>query len=266
MNENNDLNIQTTEETTFAEPTPVEPAPIEQPVSPVEPIAPAEPVITSAPEAPKKKGSKTPLIIIIVVLGVLLLTAISYIAYDKFKDELFGTKEPTSSTTKKDDNTNTTKTTTTTTTTSTDTKVVGDDDHGYVTVPNNWYKFYDTAGAHALQYSYASVFILSLDVVPDTTNKMTAKMAADNYSAQELQNTNATNVTGAIVKIGKNKEYTAYQVYSYYPADNSYLVTYWFEAEDGKIHYMALEGPSSTTGTSITDFTDTIPYTFSLKK
>jgi hypothetical protein len=51
----------------------------------------------------------------------------------------------------------------------------------------------------------------------------------------------------------------------YYPSDATYLVTYWFEAEDGKIHYIALEGPDSVSGESITDYLY-IPESFSLNK
>lgn len=47
-------------------------------------------------------------------------------------------------------------------------------------------------------------------------------------------NSDVTGVTGATVTIGKNKEYTSYQVYMYYPSDSIYLITYWFESEDGK--------------------------------
>ena len=74
-----------------------------------------------------------------------------------------------------------------------------------------------------------------------------------------------TGVTGATVTIGKNKKYTAYQVYMYYPSYSTYLVTYWFEAEDGKVHYIALEGPQELSGVKITDYLY-IPESFSLEK
>lgn len=265
MNENNDLNIQTTEETIPVEPV-VEPSSTE-PITPVGPITPVEPTFTNEPQAPKKK-SNTAFIIIIIVLAVLLCSALGYIVFDKIKDGQNNNAIESTTSSAKEDSLPTKKDepTSTPSTTNADTKVVGQDGYGYVTVPSNWYTFQDASGSSAIQYTYATVFTLSLDIVPDTTNKLTAKDAASNYMSRELQNTSATNVQGATVKVGKNSEYTAYQVYSYYPADNTYLVTYWFEAEDGKIHYMALEGPSSSSGVSITDFTDTIPLTFSLKK
>ena len=142
-----------------------------------------------------------------------------------------------------------------------DSKRVGEDNYGYVTVPKNWAKFYD-ASASALQYSYASVYIISLDYIEDS--QLSAKTAASNYMYNKQNSTDVTGVTGATVKIGKNKEYTAYQVYMYYPSDDTYLITYWFEAEDNKVHYIALEGPGELSDKKIEDYLS-IPESFSLK-
>ena len=44
-----------------------------------------------------------------------------------------------------------------------------------------------------------------------------------------------------------------------YPRDNSLLITYWFDADDGFVHYIALEGPAET----VLNYLD-IPESFSL--
>ena len=164
--------------------------------------------------------------------------------------------EQSSANNKNNDNTNSN------TTTNNDTKVVGDDNYGYISIPSNWNKFYDVDGNNSLQYSYANVYIVSLNVLEGTSS---AKDYASNYMYNKQNSSDVTGVTGATVTIGKNKEYTAYQVYMYYPSDSTYLVTYWFEAEDGKIHYIALEGPQELDGVKITDYLY-IPESFSLKK
>lgn len=146
--------------------------------------------------------------------------------------------------------------------TTNDKKVVGDDKYGYISVPSNWNRFYDVDGNNSLQYSYGNLYIVSLNTLDATR---TAKEYASNYMYNKQNSSEVTGVTGATVTIGKNKEYTAYQVYMYYPSDSTYLVTYWFEAGDGKVHYIALEGPQELDGVKITDYLY-IPESFSLKK
>lgn len=143
-------------------------------------------------------------------------------------------------------------------------KLIGDKKYGYLTVPNSWVEFHDVDGNTSLQYSYAGVYIVTMDYVRDNT-KHTAKEYAQSYMYQKKQDTTVSGVTGGTVKIGKNDEYTAYQVYMYYPQDGTYLVTYWFETEDGVIRYLALEGPMEVSGTKITDYLH-IPESFTLNK
>lgn len=142
--------------------------------------------------------------------------------------------------------------------------VIGDKKYGYITVPNNWVKFYDVDGTTALQYSYAGVYIVTMDYIREDTTH-TAKEYAKSFLAQKKKDTSVSGVKGATVKIGRNNEYTAYQVYMYFPSDGTYLVTYWFESEDGVIRYLALEGPTELSGTKITDYLY-IPESFSLIK
>lgn len=142
--------------------------------------------------------------------------------------------------------------------------VIGDKKYGYITVPKNWVKFYDVDGTTALQYSYAGVYIVTMDYIREDTTH-TAKEYAQSYLAQKKKEPSVSGVKGSTVKIGRNSEYTAYQVYMYFPSDGTYLVTYWFESEDGVIRYLALEGPTELSGTKITDYLH-IPESFSLNK
>lgn len=141
------------------------------------------------------------------------------------------------------------------------TKVVGSEEYGFVEVPENWGRFIDTAGASALQYSYANIYIVSLDQID--ANGYTAEDYASTFMTNQENEPSVTGVTGSKVQIGKNNEYLAYQVYMYYPNEDVYLITYWFETGDGKIRYIALEGPEKLGNIGITDLLS-IPNSFSL--
>ena len=143
----------------------------------------------------------------------------------------------------------------------TNTKVVGNSDYGFVSVPENWVRFQDVSGSDAFQYSFVDIFIVTLDYIED--NSFTAEDYASTYMAQQKADSTVTGVSGAMVKIGKNDEYSAYQVYMYYPADDVYLITYWFETGDGKIRYIALEGPENFGDLELDDYLE-IPKSFSL--
>lgn len=140
-------------------------------------------------------------------------------------------------------------------------KTIGDKTFGFITVPDNWVKFYDVNGSTSLQYSRAGVYIVTLDYIKE--KEYTAKEYASTYMYNMQQSQEVTGVTGATIKIGKNKEYTAYQVYMLYQKEGTYLVTYWFETEDGVIRYIGLEGPAELNGIKITDYLY-IPESFSL--
>jgi len=153
------------------------------------------------------------------------------------------------------------KTTDTNKNTSTNTKLVGNDNYGYINIPNDWYDFKDVDGNDSLQYSYGTTFIVTMNLV-DT--ELSAKELAENFMYNKQQSSEVEGVTGATITIGDKDQYTAYQVYMYYKQDNVYLITYWFEAEDGKVHYLALEGPGEVNDMKLTDFLS-IPESFHLK-
>ena len=143
-------------------------------------------------------------------------------------------------------------------------KEVGDEERGYIDIPTNWNNFVDVSGASALQYSYANIYIVSIDVVKDLTYN--AEQVAKIYMNSKKQDTSISNIQGTTVTIGKNRKYTAYQVGMIYPSENKTLVTYWFDAEDGKVHYIGLEGPEKLEENNIEigDFIS-IPESFRLK-
>lgn len=133
-------------------------------------------------------------------------------------------------------------------------KRVGSDEFGYITIPKNWATFIDLDGNSTLQYSYANIYIATLYAVPTT------QIDAYNYASSimsQLQSEGAKNIQGATVNVGK---YTAYQVYGYYANENIWLVCWLFEAEDGKTHYISIEGPDPNS-----EYFN-IPNTFSITK
>lgn len=137
-------------------------------------------------------------------------------------------------------------------------KVVGEDTYGYVEVPTNWVNFQDIEGGHSIQYSYGTTYIVTLDYVESPA--ATAKVIASSYYNKMLVDESVTGVEADTVQIGKTKKYTAYQVSMYYPSLSIYLVTYWFDAGDGNLHYIAIEGPEGLEEYS------SIPESFMLTK
>ncbi len=141
------------------------------------------------------------------------------------------------------------------------TKRVGDVKHGYVSVPNNWNRFYDPRNFSIFQYAYGNLYIVTMETYE---KNYSAKDLATNIYNDLKKSTEITNLTGSTLLIGRDKKYTAYQIYMYYPAQNSYLITYYFEAEDGLVHYIALEGPREVNDKKLSDFMF-IPESYSLK-
>ena len=149
-----------------------------------------------------------------------------------------------------------------TNTNKTTTKVVGQDKYGYVDVPSDWVNFKDVNGGHSIQFSKGTTYIVTLDYIDPTEyqTEMDAKKLASVFMSNSKEDSNLSGVTGATVTVGKDKKYTAYQVYMYYIQENSYLVTYWFDGDDGLIHYLAIEGPEG-----VEDYLS-IPESFRLTK
>ena len=234
---------------------------VEEPKTVEAPVTPAAPIVTSNTS---KKSSNVALIIIISVVSFLLVGALTFFGVKSFLDgqnSNGGTKNNTTNNTKNNIvNNNTTNNNTknnTKTTTEEKTQVVGADKYGYVTIPSDWVKFTDPdVTIDLVQYStLSSDYVLTM-MYYSKSEVVSAEQAATNVS-NHMSTENVTGLTGAKVKVAG---YDAYQVYGYYPDENEWLVCWFFEAEDGYIHYIAVEGPSR--------YSDhfKIPDTFKLNK
>lgn len=115
---------------------------------------------------------------------------------------------------------------------------VGDKDFGYVLIPSNWTKFVDPDAPSTLQYSYANLYILTMAHVP--TSSMSAYQYATSYATS--MKSEGVDVKTATVKMG---DYTAYQVYGKYESENTWLVAWIFETQDGQTRSLAVEGPDA---------------------
>lgn len=125
-------------------------------------------------------------------------------------------------------------------------KWVGSKQMGYVSVPPEWSKFKDLdESVTDLQYSDPlGTTILTMNIF-DTSGL--SKEQLRSFNAEEAAKnvwknleSGASDVQGNTVKF---KEYDAFQLYATY-SDGSQLVAWIFEAEDNKIHYIAVESPT----------------------
>ena len=136
-------------------------------------------------------------------------------------------------------------------------KVVGNDTYGYITIPNEWIKI-DTTGQNTLQYSYSNAYKVTLEVLIRGTS---AQEYATRYKQKIEDAGEVKDIMLTTITIGKDNEYQAYQISMFNPNNNTKVITYWFDAKDGRAHYIALEGPSDKVKEYIY-----IPESFSLKK
>lgn len=131
--------------------------------------------------------------------------------------------------------------------------IIGDDTYGYVKVPSTWIKFNDIDGNDSIQYTDIGDmgYIISLNKVEENVSPYTAATNIKNHILQE--NAEAKVVYSTISK------YYGYKVEAKYP-DGTYLDAYLFKADDGKLHYVSIEGPDNTNDSF------KIPDTFSMNK
>ncbi len=141
---------------------------------------------------------------------------------------------------------------------------IGSDEYGYMSVPADWVKFVDIDGNNSIQYCDTSrSYIVSLNVF-DLTNVPEEERAS--FGAYEaatsvwynIEDGGGQDVAGATVTLAGQ---TAYQVYAYYPDDDSYLVTWSLADEAGAIHYVAAEGPAENIMEVVQLVEDTYSFT-----
>lgn len=118
-----------------------------------------------------------------------------------------------------------------------DLKRVGEAGYGFVDIPSDWVNFQDVNATEDLrQYSdLTGTSIITLFVMEDSPND--AEQAASNSWAG-MESNGAVDVQGAIVELAG---YETYQVYGIYENVGIMLVTYHFEDEEGKLHYISAE-------------------------
>lgn len=126
---------------------------------------------------------------------------------------------------------------------------VGSSSYGYITIPGDWVAYQDANSNSSLQYTDGS-YIITLKAVESSQS------SALSYATAVKRNfeSDGVNTTGATVSLGK---YKAYQVYGYYTSVQKWHVCWIFEAEDGKTHFISVEGPEKTEAFKI-------PETFSI--
>ena len=189
----------------------------------------------------KKKGSKVWLIIVIIIV---ILAGLGFITY-KFILPMFSNKTEPVVEEKEEKKIE-------------ESMVIGTDKYGYLKLPGTWYKFNDVDGKTALQYTKDRVWIVTMESYLPSSPEQTAEMLAKASLYNMINNEeNVENATGATVKLAG---YDAYQTYCYYTVDGIWLVEWFFEPGDGRIHYISVEGNDYTS-----DYFK-IPETFSLKK
>lgn len=126
---------------------------------------------------------------------------------------------------------------------------VGSSSYGYITIPGDWVAYQDASSNSSLQYTDGS-YIVTLKSVESSQSSALSYATAVKRSFEG----DGVDTTGATVSLGK---YKAYQVYGYYTSVQKWHVCWIFEAEDGKTHFISVEGPEKTDAFRI-------PETFSI--
>ena len=131
-------------------------------------------------------------------------------------------------------------------------KIVGDDNYGYVKVPASWVVFHDIDNPNVYQYTDIGEYgyIITLNTYEED---ITPYEAANNVLNSIIKEGNEATLTSAI--IGR---YVGYKVDAKY-TDGTYMDVYLFKA-NGKLHYVSIEGPDDTNDNF------NIPKTFSITK
>lgn len=131
-----------------------------------------------------------------------------------------------------------------------ETRRIGSDKMGYVSVTNDWNEFLADSTDTSLQYKSSDSYVLTMGVYDDNN----AKEYSADY-AKNMQDDGANDVTATLTKVAN---YVAYRVYGYYESENKWRVSWFFDADDKKLHYISIEGPDKTSSNF------NIPNTFKL--
>ena len=134
-----------------------------------------------------------------------------------------------------------------------DKNYIGDSDFGYLEVDRTWSNYEDDEESEMLRYS-SGLYLISLYAVP----KLQA--SSEDYQKNVLDALKEEGLTDAMSEVAKLGSYDAYKISCYFVDRNMHLVIWIFEAEDGKTHYVSVEGPDENNEKF------EIPEKFTLKK
>ncbi len=135
-----------------------------------------------------------------------------------------------------------TEVTSTTLSTTTELKRVGKDNYGYLSVPENWVDFKDVdVTIPIVQVSDPTgTSIITLNTW--NTEGSTAELSATSLW-NKLEEEGVKDVTGAKVPLDI---YSAFQVYGFYETENTILIMWLFDTDDGNVHYVSAESTPET--------------------
>lgn len=130
-----------------------------------------------------------------------------------------------------------------------DGKFVGTKEYGYVKVPNDWVQFYDVDGNSSFQYSdKTGNYIISLKAYD--VKQINSYDNMSNIYAKLVQSNEITNIKTEHKYINN---YDTNILSGYYSNNDKYIIIWTFDDNQGKSHYISLEG-----GKDINDYMDII--------
>jgi len=134
---------------------------------------------------------------------------------------------------------------------SANTKRVGEDDYGYITIPSDWVGYLDAGMAQA---GIAHVGFMSFDgfIINLATYGRTTTSLEQVIKGSTLGNSRKTKIDG----------FEAYQLNGYFDVDDTYLYVWYFFDNNSNLRYISAEGPAHR----VTEAIEIVEKIFSLKK
>ncbi len=145
------------------------------------------------------------------------------------------------------------------------TKRVGTDEFGYVSVPEDWVSFVEATGGTDWQYSDPTgTSIITLNTFSTEGLTEEEKKAVSPETAAQSVWFNIENGGGTSAIEGAKVEFAGFEAYQVYAAyeDGTFLVTWCFEPGDGQIHYAAAEG----TGDGVSEVVSILESTWAMSE
>lgn len=116
---------------------------------------------------------------------------------------------------------------------------IGAEGYGFLTIPNTWQDITSQNGT-TIQYANNTGWIVTIGAT--TPEQLTAESYA-NLVESNLQKETTEKV---IKEQATLNNYSAYKISASVPNYQKYIVAWTFAAEDGNVHYLAIEGPTNS--------------------